>query len=55
LVGTRREAQRRCVVLLDDILTTGNTLAAAAELLAQEGVEVGACAVLAATKRRLPA
>jgi predicted amidophosphoribosyltransferase len=55
LAGPRREATRRTVVLLDDILTTGSTLAAAAELLADEGVEVRACAVLAATRRRLPA
>jgi predicted amidophosphoribosyltransferase len=54
LGAARREAARRHVVLLDDILTTGNTLAAAAELLADEGVEVNACAVLAATRRRMP-
>lgn len=53
--AARRAAAGRSVVLLDDILTTGNTLAAAAELLADEGVEVHACAVLAATKRRVPA
>jgi predicted amidophosphoribosyltransferase len=55
LGASRREATRRTVVLLDDILTTGSTLAAAAELLADEGVEIHACAVLAATRRRLPA
>ncbi|HCT79215.1 MAG TPA: phosphoribosyltransferase [Micromonosporaceae bacterium] len=52
---TRRAATRRTVVLLDDIITTGVTLAAAAELLAETGVDVAACAVLAATKRRMPA
>jgi predicted amidophosphoribosyltransferase len=55
LAAARREAKCRSVVLLDDILTTGNTLAAATELLAEEGVEVSACAVVAATKRRVPA
>jgi predicted amidophosphoribosyltransferase len=55
LGAARREATRRAVVLLDDILTTGSTLAAAAELLADQGVEVDSCAVLAATRRRLPA
>jgi len=55
-LGTARRAADRCyVALLDDILTTGNTLAAASELLADEGVEVNVCAVLAATKRRMPA
>ncbi|GIH07067.1 hypothetical protein Rhe02_51340 [Rhizocola hellebori] len=51
----RHAATRRAVVLLDDIMTTGVTLATAAELLADEELEVSACAVLAATKRRLPA
>jgi predicted amidophosphoribosyltransferase len=51
----RQAATRRAVVLLDDIVTTGTTLAAVAELLADEELEVSACAVLAATRRRLPA
>jgi predicted amidophosphoribosyltransferase len=51
----RHAATRRAVVLLDDIVTTGTTLAAVAELLADEELEVSACAVLAATRRRLPA
>jgi predicted amidophosphoribosyltransferase len=40
------------VVLLDDIVTTGVTLAAAAECLAAAGVRVDRAAVLAATQRR---
>jgi predicted amidophosphoribosyltransferase len=51
----RQAATRRALVLLDDIVTTGTTLAAVAELLADEELEVSACAVLAATRRRLPA
>jgi predicted amidophosphoribosyltransferase len=39
------------VVIVDDIVTTGSTLAAAAGMLAQEGVSVSFCGVLAATRR----
>jgi predicted amidophosphoribosyltransferase len=42
------------VVLLDDIVTTGSTLAAVARALAGAGVPVAAAAVLAATPRRHP-
>lgn len=40
------------VVLVDDIVTTGSTLAAAASRLAEAGVPTGYAAVLAATQRR---
>lgn len=40
------------VVLVDDIITTGSTLAAAAMTLARSEIEVTACAVLAATQLR---
>lgn len=51
------EAQRRGAVpvLLDDIVTTGATLAALAGLLAAHGVDARIAAVLAATQRRYPA
>lgn len=43
------------VVLLDDVITTGSTLAAAAGRLAGAGVPVTGAAVLAATRRHRPA
>jgi predicted amidophosphoribosyltransferase len=47
-----RAAAGRAVVVLDDIVTTGVTLAAVTSLLAGAGVRVHAAAVLAATARR---
>jgi predicted amidophosphoribosyltransferase len=48
----RRAAAEHPVVLLDDIVTTGATLAAVTRLLAADGVPVAVAAVLAATIRR---
>nr|WP_218849187.1 phosphoribosyltransferase family protein [Nocardioides perillae] len=56
--GLRRQARRTPrarVVLCDDVLTTGATLAEAARALRACGVPVEAAAVVAATRRRLPA
>lgn len=47
-----RLARGRSVVLVDDIVTTGATLAAVAHLLGTAGVVVRAAGVLAATRRR---
>jgi len=41
------------VVLVDDIITTGSTLAAAANALRQAGIDVTACVALAATRRQV--
>ncbi|HEX5596468.1 MAG TPA: phosphoribosyltransferase family protein [Micromonosporaceae bacterium] len=54
LSALRRAASGRSVVVLDDIVTTGATLAAVAGLLAAAGVPVSAAALLAATARRHP-
>ncbi|AVT36975.1 phosphoribosyltransferase [Plantactinospora sp. BB1] len=48
----RRLAAGRVVVLLDDVVTTGVTLAAVARRLESAGIPVYAAAVLAATVRR---
>ena len=50
--GFRRVAAGRSVVVVDDIVTTGVTLAAVAGLVESAGVAVNAAAVLAATRRR---
>jgi predicted amidophosphoribosyltransferase len=50
--GTRGRAARARVVLVDDIVTTGATLAAVSLRLAEAGLQVSASAVLAATARR---
>jgi adenine/guanine phosphoribosyltransferase-like PRPP-binding protein len=39
------------VVLVDDIITTGSTLAAVSDRLKSMGIDVAFCAVLAATRR----
>jgi predicted amidophosphoribosyltransferase len=52
VVGLRRVAAGRLVIVLDDIVTTGATLAAASDLLRQVGVPMDRAALLAATRRR---
>jgi predicted amidophosphoribosyltransferase len=49
-----RLADGRSVVLVDDIVTTGATLAAVTHHLGTAGVAVDAAAVLGATRRRHP-
>jgi predicted amidophosphoribosyltransferase len=50
----RRAANGRAVVVVDDIVTTGATLAALTALLIRAEVPVDAAAILAATRRRHP-
>ncbi|MEE6257284.1 ComF family protein [Plantactinospora sonchi] len=50
--AARRAAAGRAVVVLDDIVTTGVTLAAVTRSLRDAGIPVYAAAVLAATERR---
>ncbi|RKR90346.1 putative amidophosphoribosyltransferase [Micromonospora pisi] len=53
LPALRRAAAGRVVIVLDDIVTTGVTLAAVTGVLRSAGVRVDAAAVLAATIRRV--
>ncbi|MEV4625668.1 ComF family protein [Micromonospora sp. NPDC049523] len=52
LPAVRRSGAGRFVVVLDDIVTTGVTLAAVSDSLRSVGLRVDAAAVLAATSRR---
>lgn len=51
LADAHRAAAGSVVILLDDIITTGVTLAAATQSLRDAGVRVDACVTLAATHR----
>ncbi|MDG4820904.1 ComF family protein [Asanoa sp. WMMD1127] len=51
---TRSRANGGAVVLVDDIVTTGATLAAVTAVLLRSGIPVDGAAVLAATRRRHP-
>jgi predicted amidophosphoribosyltransferase len=50
---TVRRAFTGEVILVDDVITTGSTLAAASTTLAETGVGVRGCVALAATQRRI--
>lgn len=50
-----RLASEAKVVLVDDVITTGHTMAAAVGALAAAGIAVDACVALAATQRRIAA
>lgn len=50
--GLRRAAASARVVLLDDVVTTGATLAAVTTVLGRAGIRVSSAAVLTATRRR---
>jgi predicted amidophosphoribosyltransferase len=50
--GLVRAAHGRMIVLVDDVITTGSTLAAASNRLRGAGLEAAACATLAATALR---
>lgn len=52
LRALRQAAHTGRTLLVDDIITTGGTVAAAAQLLDQHGVRIDACVTLAATLRR---
>jgi predicted amidophosphoribosyltransferase len=52
--GQLRDGGRR-VVLVDDIITTGATLSAAADAVRRAGIEVAGAAVVAGARRRTPA
>jgi predicted amidophosphoribosyltransferase len=54
VAAARRAARNRTVVLVDDIVTTGATLAAATDVMRVRGLPVDAVAVLATTRRRHP-
>ncbi|GAA1878489.1 ComF family protein [Asanoa iriomotensis] len=54
LPRARRAAAGRTVVIVDDIVTTGATLAALAAILARAEIPVNAAALIAATRKRHP-
>jgi predicted amidophosphoribosyltransferase len=50
----REVVSGRCVILVDDVVTTGTTLVEAANALRRAGAKVRSAAVVAATQRRGP-